>query len=663
VGERREAYRRTDFVADGVRRIRVKSGATGKTRASAEGHGPNLVLQPLQSIAMPVAVQLKSSEGTCWSAVYGAATARLSSAFKAKRTRRAALNQPNLLLIQLDDTRADGVDRMPTLAQLAAQGVTFTNSFVVDPLCAPSRASLLSGLFASHHAVRVVGGGAAAFRASGADRQTIAVWLQAAGYTTGLFGKYVNGYGFGATEQTGGPGGTYYVPPGWSRWRGMTSGEHYGGIRGPTYRLVDERGRVTVYDDHSSDRQYSTDLLGAELRGFVSDAVENDRPFFAVWTPYASHVDTPFFIPNSAARHFRFFAGLQPWHPASWSELDMTDKPRWLQLAFSSSPGDPLDAYNEAVRQSAYESLLPVDEQLRLLLGDLVQLGVDRDTVILVTSDNGVGWGEHRIFLQGKECPYEECLRVPMVVYDPRHASEGMVSEAAVLNIDVAPTVAALAGVVPPVPLDGTSFAPWITQEPVTQWREDFLLEHWRPNRDDGLSYTGQPNDGDRLRFLYGDTTLSPRPSVLFEFDSAGGVGGGAVTVAIGSTADATFAALATAISTAVPSATASHFPDRDELRIVDTSAARHGIYLVIERDQAAVIVHTYGLGDYFGVRDVANGFTYVEHESGEVELYDSPPTPPSSPTRPATRPTPKPRRASRSAWMRCFRSAHSSAA
>ena len=440
---------------------------------------------------------------------------------------------------------------------------------------------------------------------------------------TGLFGKYVNGYGAGPTEPTGGPGGTYYVPPGWSRWRGMTSGEHYGGIRGPTYLLIDEHGRRTVYDDHRSDVQYSTDVLGAELRAFVSDAVENDRPFFAVWTPYASHVDTPFLFANPAARHYRFFAGLPPWHPASWSELDVTDKPRWLQMAAVSSPGDPLDAYNEAVRQSAYESLLAVDEQLRLLLADLVQLGVDRDTVILVTSDNGVGWGEHRIFLQGKECPYEECLRVPMVVYDPRHADQGIVAEAAVLNIDVAPTVAALAGVVPPVPLDGTSFAPWITREPVTQWREDFLLEHWRTNRDARLFYAGQPNDGDQLRVLYGDTTRLPRPSVLFEFDSAGGVAGAAVSVAIGSTADATFAALATAISTAVPSATTSHFPARDELQIVDTSAAHSGFYLIVERDQAAVIGHTYGLGDYFGVRDVAEDFTYVQHESGEVELYD----------------------------------------
>src|SRR5262249_47738660 len=117
---------------------------------------------------------------------------------KAPKRIDVAGTRPNILLINLDDTRADGIDRMPTLlSRVAAHGVSFRNSFVPDALCAPSRASILTGLYARHHGTKAlygVIGGASSFRESGADRETVAVWLQAAGYDTGLFGKYINGY-------------------------------------------------------------------------------------------------------------------------------------------------------------------------------------------------------------------------------------------------------------------------------------------------------------------------------------------------------------------------------------------------------------------------------------------------------------------------------------
>ena len=619
-------YKSQDLTPDGLKTIRLKAGAAGRSKVLVTGRGPNLNLPAPQSIAMPVTVQLKSQDGGsahCWSAVYTTPAIVSPLLFKAGLAAPRPDTRPNIVLINLDDTRADSLDRMPTvLSRLAAQGVSFTNSFVVDPLCAPSRASLLSGLFARHHGVEALSGvigGAHRFQERGADQETVAVWLQAAGYATGLFGKYINGYGY-RPQPTYAPGETVYVPPGWTRWQGMTSGERYGGIYGGTYTLVDEHGVPTVYDDHTTDRQYSTDLLAGELRSFIADAVGQARPFFAVWTPYASHLESTL-IPAPAARHFNFFRGLPGWLPPSWNEMDVTDKPLWIQNYMPG--GFDLIALTALERQHAYETLLAVDENVRVILDDLVQLGIDDNTVIVFTSDNGVTWGEHRLFGQSKECPYEECLRVPMIVRDPRFVGTTIVRDATVLNIDVAPTVAALAGVVPPVSTDGVSFAPWVVGPPPAQWRDDFLIEYRRTDRDDRLSYSAQPTDGDQVRLLYGDPRARPRASVLFELDGGGGVSAGAVAVPIGVDADTTFSNLGDAVVAAVPSTAKVHTSRQRQLAIVDNSPDHDGVYLLVVRDQGAVIKHGYPRPDYFGVRDVTNAFTYVEFESGETELYD----------------------------------------
>ena len=618
-------YISADHTPDGLQRVRLQSGAVGKSRLLVRGSGFNLSLPPLQSITMPLTVQLKSrdrADSQCWSAVYNRAAISNPLLLRSQRATRLPQTRPNIVIINLDDIRADGIDRMPTLAQLASQGISFTNSFAGNPLCAPSRASLLTGLHGVSNGVRALGGplgGAALFRQGGRDRQTIATWLQGAGYTTGFFGKYINGYGIPA-ERSQGPDGTFYVPPGWTRWRGMTSPEHFGGVRGSSYTLVDEHGVPTLYDDHSNDGQYSTDVLAAQLRAFVADAVDQNRPFFAMWAPYAGHAELPGYVPSSADRHFHFFRTLLPWRPASFDEADVADKPRFIQQL----PLGSLNAVilNDAIRIGAYETLLSVDEQLHVLLDDLVRLGIDQNTVILVTSDNGVGWGEHRLYSQAKECPYEECVRVPMIVRDPR-VDAAAVYDAAVLTIDVAPTVAELAGVVPPVPTDGMSFAPWIAGSPPPQWRDNFLIQHWRSVRDDALRYTGQVSDGDQVRILYGDTRRQPRASTLFEFDADAQVADDAVPVPIEASADETFDRLRTAIAAHVPNATPVHQPANDRLAILDRSPDHAGVYVLVKRDQGSVIDHPYPVADWFGVRDVARALTYVEHESGEVELYD----------------------------------------
>ncbi|MDX2169838.1 MAG: sulfatase-like hydrolase/transferase [Deltaproteobacteria bacterium] len=530
--------------------------------------------------------------------------------------------RPNFIIIELDDTRADGIDQMPvTLEKLAAQGVQFHSSFVPFPLCAPSRASLFTGLYALHHQVRAVAGaigGAHVFREAGADQQTMAVWLRDAGYATGLFGKYINAYS--QTEATQGPNGTFYVPPGWTRWRAFVSPERYGGVSGMDYALVDEHGALQTYTDHASDAQYSTDLLADQLRDFIADSVQDGKPFLAVYAPYASHIDTPGVLPIPAARHAGHFDDLPDWRPPNWNEADVSDKPRWVQ---ATEPSDIVLKLTDLARLRAYETLLAVDEQLATTLAQLDALGIANETVVLLTSDNGVTWSEHRLFGQGKECPYEECLRVPLLARYPRGQAAGHDVEDIVLNIDIAATVADLAGVTVPVPIDGRSFRAALEGRPLPQPRSDFLVEHWRSTRQDWLDYGGQPQDGDQLVLLYGDPAAKPRAAVRFEFDDDQQVEPGAVQVPIGPTDDASFDNLGLTVVANIPRTRRVLNATTNRLTIVDL-AGLDGVYWVEERDAGGVVEVLNSLPDYFGVRQPDGDLTYVEYETGERELYDN---------------------------------------
>jgi arylsulfatase A-like enzyme len=474
---------------------------------------------------------------------------------------------------------------------------------------------MLSGLYAVHHGTRAVTGpigGAKTFRESGADHQTVAVWMQDAGYATGLFGKYLNEYN---VESDKGPGGSYYIPPGWTRWRAFVA-EHYGGMNGPSYQIVDEHGGITNYDDHTSDAQYSTDVTGDAVRQFVADSTTAGEPFFAVWVPYASHGDGPDLAPIPAARDLNALADLPLFRPPNWAEADRGDKPRWSQALPVTAI---LEAATDEIRERAYETLLDVDRQLGAMLDQLDALGIADHTVVVLTSDNGVAWGEHAQFFQTKTCPYEECLRVPLIVHVPGGVAGGSATAPA-LNIDLAPTIADLAGVAVPVPVDGQSLRP-VLEGAVDSLRDDFLLEQWREVRGATITYSGQPSDGDRLRLYYGPGR--PKTVATFEFDTGNGVEPNSIPVVIQATADATYKALGNVVHDTVPSAIASLDAIKKQLNLLAGSAALTGFYWWDDVNQAGSFEVMYPVPDFFGVRDVRNGFTYVQYEDGEAELYD----------------------------------------
>ncbi len=362
--------------------------------------------------------------------------------------------RPNIVLILTDDQRWDTVSSvMPTVQnEIAGHGITFTNAFAVNPLCCPSRATILTGRYS--HSTGVYGnkppyGGVGWFD----DSSTIATWLDSAGYRTGFIGKYLNGYGSSWQPPSI---NRWFVPPGWDRWMGFNGG--YYGIR------VGVNGMNVFYGPEESN--YSTDLFTREAVSFL-DGTGNE-PFFLVYAPYAPHAAA-----TPPARYLGALDGIAPFRPAAFGEPDVTDKPDWVRkrLPITAEAEDAIDAF----RQSQLESLMAVDDGVDAILDTLGASGKLANTMVVFASDNGLLWGEHRLSNR-KESAYEESIRLPLMIrYDALLGGAGT-TDKLVGNVDLAPTFAALAGVAAPA-AEGKSLLPLLAGG-TPPWRTRLVIEH-----------------------------------------------------------------------------------------------------------------------------------------------------------------------------------------
>ena len=375
--------------------------------------------------------------------------AAFHSAPSAAADHRAPATAPSILLIVTDDQRWDTLWAMPHVRELISdKGTTFDNAFVVNALCCPSRSSILTGNYS--HTTGVYRetppfGAFPSFR----DGSTIATWLRSKGYSTALFGKYIDGYQHAAL--------TGYVPPGWDRWVAFVRSTYQ------DYKLTVD-GAIQSYGSTPAD--YSTNVLGGFADRFIRQTA---GPIFVEFAPAAPHAPA---IPEP--RFAGSFASLPPWRPTSFDERDVSDKPSYIR----DTP--PLDAGERSAvdqfRLDQYRTLLSVDHQVQVLIDALRETGRLHNTLIIFTSDNGLSWGEHRWVK--KEVPYEESIRVPLIVrYDPLLAAGPPQRSAALaLNIDIAPTIADVAGV--PASTDGRSLLPLLSDPASADWRRRFLIEH-----------------------------------------------------------------------------------------------------------------------------------------------------------------------------------------
>jgi len=384
---------------------------------------------------------------------------------------------PNIVVINTDDLDARSVACMPNVQSLLAQeGATFANAFVTTPLCCPSRASMLRGQYAhSHGVLSNVGdnGGFPAFYRLGDEDSTVATWLQDAGYRTALVGKYLNRYPQEVRAS--------HVPPGWDEWSAFTESDKAKGGSYYSGYTLNEDGTIVHYGREPAD--YSTDVVAAKATDFVDRMAAAGDPFFLYIAPYAPHgPSTP------ASRHAEAFANERVPRVPSFDEADVSDKPSWVQ-ALPALNEDQIALIDDRY-QRRLRSLLAVDEMVASLVDTLGAAGVLDNTYIVFTSDNGYHLGEHGIPL-GKQSPYDESIRVPLIVRGPG-VPAGAVVDSFALNVDLAPTFAELASASPANVVDGRSLVPLLEGDPPNEWRHGFLVEHYDRTRADQRGADGK---------------------------------------------------------------------------------------------------------------------------------------------------------------------------
>jgi arylsulfatase A-like enzyme len=348
---------------------------------------------------------------------------------------------PNILLIQADDLGygdlgSYGQSRFqtPSLDRLAREGMRFTQYYAGSTVCAPSRASLMTGMHMGHATVR----GNTPRVALRPEDVTVAELLRDAGYRTALIGKW----GLGALKTTGQPD-----LQGFDNWYGFLEQTH--AHRQYTTHLWKNGQRVAV----DPERDYVNDLFTRETAAFIERA--DARPFFVHLNYTVPHAELR--APADAVKAF---------------EGTFAEKPFVNEKADAQTTGRDevtLGYRSQPTPRAAFAAMITrMDRDVGTLLDLLKARGIDRRTIVLFTSDNGPhreGGADPEFFnsaggLRGiKRDLYEGGIRVPMIASWPGTIPAGRTSDHVWAHWDVLPTLADLAGLKPPRGLDGISMA------------------------------------------------------------------------------------------------------------------------------------------------------------------------------------------------------------
>lgn len=362
--------------------------------------------------------------------------------------------RPNILVIITDDQRLDTIkDIMPrTQARIFDEGVTFTNAFATTPLCNPSRASMLTGMYASHHGVRN--------NDLSLQLPTFVERLHATGYYTGQIGKYLNTWDATPREE-------------YDYWIGMPAeGSYYNPSLNINGAWKNHQGYLTYLL-----RDYAVDFL-------KKAAARPGQPFFLFFNPKTPH--DPFQV---APGDENLFPELLPFRPPSYNEADLSDKPNWLQTwpRLTTAAQQELDGRYKRHLQMLWSLDLSIDA----ILNELERQGKLDETAIFYISDNGFLWGEHR--LVGKIHVYEPSIHIPFALRYPQQVPAGTMESQLVANIDLTPTICRLAGLPLTAEFDGYPLLPLPQQQ--SNWRSEILLQGWFH----GLTYSAVRTS----RYLY----------------------------------------------------------------------------------------------------------------------------------------------------------------
>lgn len=344
--------------------------------------------------------------------------------------------RPNFLVIMTDDQSHDTLtsEFMPkTKAMIADEGLTATNFIIPTALCCPSRASFLTGKYASHTGVRT--------NSDPLLSPTFITQLHDSGYFTGLVGKYLNSW----------PG---TARPEFDYWAAWTKG-----YLNPTLNLFGNFQNVAGYVTYIL-RDHALDFLGK---------VPADKPFFLLFASRAPHSPA---TPAPGDEHL--YANLPKWRPPNFNPPDQSDKPIWLRDTPRLTPRK-IEKQVDELRLNQLRCLRSVDNAIGDVLEKLKEEGKLDNTFVVFLSDNGYFWGEHRLLRKNRV--YDEASRGPFAVRYPPLIPESRSEDRLIAAIDLAPTFCELAGLPIPRNMDGHSLVPLFRG--ATEWRDAVLVEGW----------------------------------------------------------------------------------------------------------------------------------------------------------------------------------------
>ena len=436
-------------------------------------------------------------------------TALLSAA----ATPSAPVSRPNVVFVMADDHAAHAisaygsrVNETPHLDRLAREGMLFRNAFVTNSICTPSRAAILTGLYSHKNGVPV-------FNRFDGSQPTLPKLLQAAGYHTGMIGKWHLGSD----------------PTGFDRWE-ILPGQ--GAYQDPIL--------YTATGEKAYTGRYATDVITDLGIGFIRERPKH-RPFFLMLHHKAPHRS---WTPDE--RHRRMFADrVIPEPPTLWDgyetrtdalrenrqrvaddltrrDLKLEPPPRltpeervaWLSTKptevevvrdgkAATLTGDALARYKyQRYMQDYLACVQSVDDNVGRLLDFLKQSGLERDTIVLYTSDQGFFLGDHGLY--DKRFMYEESLRIPLLVRWPAVVRPGSRTEGLALNVDFAPTFLEAAGATVPAAMQGSSLLPLLRGEAPATWRNAIYYRYYHdPGHHDTRAHYGVRTRSHKLIYYW----------------------------------------------------------------------------------------------------------------------------------------------------------------
>lgn len=355
----------------------------------------------------------------------------------------------NVVVLYADDWRHDTLGsagnpivKTPRLDAMAQRGVKYTRACVTTSICGVSRATLLTGQWMSRH-------GNPAFNMFKTPwSETYPGLMRAAGYWTGHVGKWHNGK-FPAEKYD---------------FAREYSGRHFMKVAGGKEIHVTQRNENDALEflrTRPADKPFVLTLA------FFATHAEDNNPKQYLYQPESEPLYKDDHIPIPKTGSDEYFKRLPPFVANEKNE----GRKRW-HWRF-----DTPEKYQQYMK-AYYRMATEVDTTCGRVLDELEKQGLLKNTLVIFTTDNGYFHGEHG--LADKWYPYQESIRVPLIVLDPRTpaANAGTTNDAFVLNVDLAPAILGTAAISPPASIQGRDFTTLHRNEPAPAWREEFFYEH-----------------------------------------------------------------------------------------------------------------------------------------------------------------------------------------